>query len=810
MLYISVILPVPLRQTFTYHLEDKDTSIAIGCRVLVHFGGRRYQTGIVAGIKQEADEEIKTKAIEALIDESPIVNPTDIELWQWIADYYMCSIGDVMKAALPSGFRMESKTIVSINEHYVPQQRLTGNEARVYHLLSDNKSLDINTIQKQLGIKNALPIIRRLNEKETILLADETRQRYQQKQEVHFSLHNDLKDNNALEVKLKQLHRAPQQERFIQLLLEEEQLEGIRKQPFLKKHHLSTATYQAVLKRGLISEELRIVSRFPLYTKPQQEIFPLSDEQTFCFKSIKKGFNAHKTMLLHGITASGKTEVYIHLIKEQLDQGKQVLFLLPEIAITAEMLRRLSAIFGNKISIYHSRYSNNQRAEVWQRTLNSTKGHLVIGARSAVFLPFSNLGLIIVDEEHESSYKQQEPTPHYHARDVAIIMAQMKKANILLGSATPAIESSYNAQQGKYGITHLLKRFNNVPLPQFTVVNMKEAYRKKETQYHFSSVLLSSIHRALSNGLQVILFQNRRGYSGFVECPSCGYTPQCPNCDISLSYHRYHNALKCHYCGHSETLPQVCPQCMHPKFDTRGMGTEKLLEQAKELFPEVHIERFDQDSVKENNSYENIIQRFSDQRTQILIGTQMIAKGLDFKNVGLVAIMNADNMMNFPDYRSHERAFQLMTQVAGRAGRRLAQGEVILQSYTPDYDLIRSITTYDYKTFFEMQVRERQEFRYPPFVKLIRITLKHKDKYTVAQAASLYANKLRERFQLNVLGPEEPVPNRIKLQYKQNIMLKINATFPLQASKNWLLALYDALRKSDHYKTLIIHFEVDI
>lgn len=810
MRYISVILPVPLRQTFTYHLEDDDAEIAIGCRVLVHFGGRRFQTGIVAAIKSEKEDDFTTKGIESILDHTPLLSPLEIQLWQWIADYYMCSVGEVMKAALPSAFRIESKTIVSLNPHYIPEQRLSGNEALAYNLLSNGEALDITKIQKHLGIKNAVPLIRRLSEKDIVHLADKTQQKYQAKQEVYFSVHPRLKQEDTLEQCITALRRAPQQERFLNLLLKEGQLEGIRKQSFLKNHQLTPAVYQAILKRQLIIEELREVSRFPLYTKPQKEIYPLSPEQSLCLQDIKQGFEKQKPMLLHGITASGKTEVYTHLIQEQLAQGKQVLFLLPEIAITAEMLQRLSALFGDKISIYHSRYSDNQRAEIWKKVKNSTEGHLVLGARSAVFLPFNKLGLIIVDEEHESSYKQQEPVPHYHARDVAIVMGKLKKANILLGSATPAIESSYNAQKGKYGVTHLLNRYTNIPLPQFTVVNMKEAYRKKETQYHFSSVLIAGINRALDEKKQIILFQNRRGYSGFVECPSCGYTPQCPNCDISLSYHRYHEALKCHYCGHSEQLPQVCPQCMHPAFDTKGMGTEKILEQAKELFPNVAIERFDQDSVKGANSYENIIQRFANGRTQILIGTQMIAKGLDFNNVGLVAIMNADNMMNFPDYRSHERAFQLMTQVAGRAGRRQTQGEVILQSYTPDYSLINNITSYDYKTFYENQIAERRDFKYPPFVKLIKITLKHRDKYTVANAANIYANKLRERFQLNVLGPEEPNPNRIKLQYRQNIMLKIDAQLPLQASKSWLLALYDALKKSEQFKALTMHFEVDI
>lgn len=810
MRYISVILPVPLRQTFTYHLEDDSADIAIGYRVLVHFGGRRFQTGIVADISREHESEIKTKAIESILDQHPIVDKKDIKLWQWMADYYMCSIGDVMKAAIPSAFRIESKTIVSLNEHYLPLERLKGNEAQVYMLLSQGKNLDINAIQKHLGIKNALPLIRRLNEKNIVHLADKTRHKYQAKQEVFFSLNPKLKNEAILREASTALKRAPQQERFFNLLLQENSLSGIRKQTFLKKNNLSAATYQALLKRSFITEELREVSRFPLYSTPQKTASPLSTEQEQSLADIKNGFAQGKPMLLHGITASGKTEVYIHLIKEQLERGQQVLFLLPEIAITAEMLQRLSAIFGDKISIYHSRYSDNQRAEIWQKVINKKEGHLVLGARSAVFLPFKNLGLIIVDEEHEGSYKQQEPAPHYHARDVAIMMGHMTKANILLGSATPAIESTYNAQRGKYGVTHLLKRFTETPLPQFTVVNMKEAYRKKETQNHFSSVLIESINKALNNNQQIILFQNRRGYSGFIECPSCGHTPQCPNCDISLSYHRYHEALKCHYCGHTEQLPQVCPECMHPDFNNKGMGTEKVLEHAKELFPNVHIERFDQDSVKGANSYENIIQRFATQRTQILIGTQMIAKGLDFNNVGLVGIMNADNMMNFPDYRSHERAFQLMTQVAGRAGRRHTQGEVILQSYSPDYSLIKSITSYDYKSFFEEQIAERRDFKYPPYVKLIKISLRHKDKITVANAAKIFANKLRERFDLNVLGPEEPSPNRIKLLYRQTILLKIDVNFPLQKSKDWLMALYDALKKSDHYKSLGMYFEVDI
>lgn len=811
MRYISVILPVPLRKTFTYHIEDDTTTILVGCRVVVHFGGQRYLTGIIADNSVEKPTEYETKAIESILDITPIVNATDLKLWQWIADYYMCSIGDVMKAALPSGLRIENKTKASLNEEHSPQVLLKGNEAKVYHLLSDGKPMEVSQIAKQLGIKNTVPLLRRLCEKKIINLEDETRQKYQPKLVVYFSLHPNLQDEDTLKEAFNTSKNAPKQLHFLDLIIEKsEEQKTFPKTDFLHQNSISTAIYNAVLKKHYIIEEIKEVSRFDLYPHPLEAIKPLSEEQEQCLSDIKKGFTNNRPMLLHGVTASGKTEVYIHLIKEQLDQGKQVLFLLPEIAITAEMLQRLSLVFGDRISIYHSRYSNIKRAEVWQLISSGTEGHLVLGARSAVLLPFRNLGLIIVDEEHETSYKQQEPVPHYHARDVAVVLSKLHHAQVILGSATPSIDSAYNAQCGKYGITYLLKRYSQVALPQFTVINMAEAYRTKQTKYHFSLQLIESINETLKDGRQVILFQNRRGYSGSVECQTCGYTPQCKHCDISLSYHRFQNALKCHYCGYTEPLPKVCPQCHSEGFDTKGMGTEKILEQAIELFPQAHIERFDQDTVKGNNNYETIINRFSSQRTNILIGTQMIAKGLDFKNVGLVAIMNADNMMNFPHYRSHERAYQLMSQVAGRAGRRAQQGHVILQSYTPDYQLIKTVTSYDYSTYYQQQISEREEFNYPPFVKLINITIKHKERHIAAAAAQIYADKLREKFGLMVLGPEQPSINRIKLQYLQTILLKIDHQFPLQASKDWLLALYDALKKSDTYKAISIHFEVDI
>ena len=811
MRYIDIILPVPLRQTFTYHLDDDACEISVGCRVVVTFGGQKFVTGIVKNTQAEQPLEYTTKPIESILDEHPIVTNEQLTFWQWMADYYMCSIGEVMKAALPSGLRMENKAKVRLHPDYKGDLLLKGNEASIYYLLSDQKSIELAQISKQIKVKNSIPILRRMMEKGILLMEDDVQQKYSPKLQTYFSLAPQLSKESALKHAFALVKSAKKQQDFLnQVIKEHTPNQHFSKNDFIKKHGFSSAIYKALLEKKVICEEQKEISRFDPYTTQRQELKTLSPEQSIALNSIKKDFAKDKPCLLHGITASGKTEVYFQLIKEQLDDGKQILFLLPEIAITAEMLHRLVAVFDTQISIFHSRYSNAQRVEVWERIKNDTKGHLVIGARSALFLPFHRLGLIIVDEEHEGSYKQQDPAPNYNARDAAVMLARQMKANILLGSATPSIESAYNAQLGKYGLAHLMTRHSQVPLPEFTVINMTEAYRKKQNTNHFSSPLIEQIKATLEQKQQVILFQNRRGYSGFVECESCGYVPQCPNCDISLTYYQRTQKLACHYCGSNQAYTIKCPKCGLGELSNKGMGTEKVLEHAQALFPDKRIVRFDQDSTKERHSFDTIIAHFQDRKIDILVGTQMIAKGLDFDNVGLVAIMNADNMINFPDFRAHEKAYQLMSQVAGRAGRRQEQGKVILQSYTPDYELIKAVTSYDYNHYYSQQLEERKDFKYPPFVRLIDITIRHRNSYTAQQSARLLANKMREQFGPNVLGPEAPAISRIKLMYLQKILLKVEPQHPLQKTKNWLLALAEALKGQEAFKGLSVVFDVDI
>ena len=811
MKFIELILPVPVRNTFTYHLEDDTTPLQIGARVVVNFGGQKFVTGIVKNNNAEAPTDYETKEITSILDQSPLVTPTQLDVWQWMADYYMCSVGEVMKAALPSGLRMENKAKAFLNQSYSGNELLKGNEAKIYHYLSDGKAVEIAKLAKQIEVKNLAPLLRRLVDKEVIIIEDELRQKYTPKLQVYFHLALDISDEAGLKAAFAKIKSAKKQGAFLNIVINDYEVnEKINKSLFLKKHQFSSAIYNELLKKGIIKEELREISRFDLSDKQTQNIQELSPAQKQAFNATKAFFSKAKPVLLHGVTASGKTEVYIHLIKEQIDLGKQVLFLLPEIAITIEMLQRLTLIFGDKISIYHSRYSDAQRVEVWRKVNEAKEGHLVIGARSAVFLPFRKLGLIVVDEEHEESYKQREPAPHYHARDVAVMLAHQTKANIILGSATPSIESAYNGHRGKYGVTHLMERYTKVALPEITPIDMAVSYKKNRTKYHFSFELINAINETLERKEQVILFQNRRGYSGFVECKACGYVPQCKNCDISLTYHQKRNKLSCHYCGSEEENTNTCPKCGSSEFDNKGMGTEKVTEQAKEIFPTAHIQRFDQDSTKGKGDFQNIITRFQERKIDILVGTQMIAKGLDFDNVGLVAIMNADNMMNYPDFRSHEKAYQMMSQVSGRAGRRQTQGKVILQSYTPDYSLIKSVISYDYSNYFQQQLNERQEFNYPPFVKLIDITVRHRDWRTSHTAAQLLADKIRGKFGLHVLGPEAPAVSRIKLLYLNKIMLKVDNNYPLQATKDWLLALVDALKENEQMKSISVIFDVDV
>lgn len=811
MRYIDVILPVPLRQTFTYHLDDTTASVSVGCRVIVNFGGRQLVTGIVCNTDAQAPTDYTTKPIESILDTIPLISAEQISFWQWMADYYMCSIGDVMKAALPSGLKMENKAKAMLNISYTGGELLKNNEARLYYALSDGKPQEIKQLAKTLEIRNIIPLMRGMVEKGIIIVEDNIKQKYAPKLSVHFKLHERLEDKGELEKAFISIKKAKKQCLFLSTVTEEyEAGKLIVKQEFLKKHKLSSTLYNELLKRGFLQEELKEISRFDFSEHSSKAISPLSEYQNKVLLQIKDYFSINKPTLLHGITASGKTEVYMHLIKEQMDAGKQVLFLLPEIAITIEMLQRLNAVFGNKVSIYHSRYSDAQRVEVWHKVEQNDGPHLVLGARSAIFLPFKNLGLIVVDEEHEESYKQREPSPHYHARDAAVMLSHRCKANIILGSATPSIESSYNAQQGKYGVTHLMERFTKVALPQIETVDMAEAYKKNKRTYHFSFELIEGIKAALALGEQVIIFQNRRGYSGFVECKSCGYIPQCKNCDVSLTYHQYTKKLSCHYCGSSEPFSETCPQCKAKEMSFMGMGTEKVTEHAEEIFPDAKIERFDQDSVKTKGSFDRIINSFKKRDTDILVGTQMIAKGLDFDNVGLVAIMNADNMINYPDFRSHEKAYQMISQVAGRAGRRHKQGKVILQSYTPDYSLIQAIKSYDFSSYYTQQLQERKDFNYPPFVKLLEVTIRHRDKRVSHRAANLYADKIRERFGFDTLGPEEPAISRIKLMYIQKIYIKVGSKYPLQATKNWLLALADALKENEAFKATSFMFDGDV
>ncbi len=811
MRYLSVILPVPLRQTFTYHLEDDLVVVSSGCRVVVTFGGRKYMTGVVAEISNVAPADIETRSIDSVLDVEPIVSEKQLKLWQWMAQYYMCSIGEVMKAALPSGLRIENKTFVSPNPDFVSDTNLKGAEAAIYNYLLDEKTEEISKLAKHVSVKNIAPVIKRLVDKNAVMLQDDVKQKFKPKLRTYFKLSEDLKDEVCLENAFIEIARAKKQVHLLNKIIDvtEGGLYDADKILFFKQNEVSVSAYNQFKQKGFIEEFAKEVSRIEAENMQVKELNPLSDAQQKAFDDTKTAFANKKTVLLHGVTASGKTEVYIHLIKEQLDAGKQVLFLLPEIAITVEMLRRLVRIFGDKVSVYHSRYNDTERVEVWNKINAANEGRIVLGARSAVFLPFKNLGLIVVDEEHEESYKQQEPAPNYHARDTAIMLAHYLGANVILGSATPSMESSYNAQKGKYALATLLQRYSQVALPIIVPIDMAEAYKKGRHRNHFSFELIDQIKETLTQKEKVILFQNRRGYSGFVECKACGHVPQCPNCDISLTYHLYRKKLTCHYCGFEQEMPDNCPQCGSAEFNSKGLGTEKVAEQATALFPGVIIERFDQDTTRSKGNFDKIINRFNDGDTDILVGTQMIAKGLDFDNVGLVAIMNADNMMNFPDYRAHEKAYQLMSQVAGRSGRRSKQGKVILQSYTPDYNLIRSVVSYDFASFYNQQIEERKEFNYPPFVKIVEITAKHFDFQKTQQAAQLLADKLRERFGFFVLGPEAPPVGRIKLQYHQRIMLKVLPQYPLQATKDWIISIAEAIMAMDDFKAVKFVFEVD-
>ena len=813
--FINVILPIPIEKLFTYKVTKEEAKVLKpGMRVAVPFGKSKIYTALVFEIHNTAPTVYEAKEIDQILDDYPVVTNIQLKFWHWLAQYYMCSIGEVFRAAVPSALLLESETLILRNDRANTEENdLLDDEFMVFEALQHQSILRVQEISDILDKKNIIPVLNRLLKKNVIFLKEEMYEQYKPKLVRYVQLGKDHRSEENLEALLNGLTRAPKQSQVVLSLF---QLQAVTKKPVKvsdleKASNSSSSTIKTLIDKGILEEQFVQTDRVVYEGDDETETLKsLNDYQNAALKDIKNSFKEKKVVLLHGVTSSGKTEVYVKLIEEFLSQGKQALYLLPEIALTTQLISRLQAYFGEKVAVYHSKYNVQERVEVWNNVLeNKPVAQIVIGARSALFLPFKDLGLVIVDEEHESSFKQYDPAPRYHARDAAIVLGNLHGSDILLGSATPSVESFYNVKVGKYGYAHIERRYGNVLMPDMELVDIKEQSRKKRMKGHFSERLLEEITETLDNGEQVILFQNRRGFAPIMECTTCGHAPQCPNCDVSLTYHQHRKQLRCHYCSYHIALQETCQACGNATLDTKGFGTEQVEQELNTLFPKANVGRMDLDTTRGKHGYEKIITSFEQQEIDILVGTQMLTKGLDFRNVNLVGIMNADSLLNFPDFRAHERSFQLLTQVAGRAGRTKKRGKVIIQSYNPNHRILQQVTTGDYNGMFQEQIYEREQYKYPPVNRIIKITFKHKDYNKLNDAAEWFAKSLRNSFGGNVLGPEYPPVARIRNQYIKNVIIKIGENYSLVKTKNSIKRIEKSFNAISYYRGVRVIYNVD-
>lgn len=811
--FIDVIVPIAVTTTFTYRVSQAEYNfLQQGMRVAVPFGKRLVYTALVLNKHNQKPQLYEAKDIHTIIDEKPIVTQIQIEFWQWISQYYMCSLGEVYKAALPSAFLLESETILSFNRDLVVDLRsLNDDEFLLYEAFERQPILRFDEVRQILNKKNVFGVIDELLKKDIIYLNQHIHEKYKPKLVKYVSLHDNYKEEskliNLLDNELKTEKQRALVLKYFQLSTQKVTIEL---KELLKEAEVSTAIFSNLEKKQIFTVYTLTEDRVQ-FTDAFLNDIEFTDAQTTAFQSIKNQFEKYDVTLLNAVTGAGKTEMYIKLIQECIEKNQQALFLVPEIGLTTQLVQRLAAYFGNKVAVYNSKYSENERVEVYQHVLNNTENaQVVIGSRSSIFLPFKKLQLIIVDEEHEASYKQVDPAPRFHARDTAILLAKMFQAKVLLGSATPSLESYYNSYQQKYGYVELNQRFTNVQLPEIVLVDLKEARRKKEVNGIFSIKLIDAITEALYNGEQVLLFQNRRGYSPVLECLTCGNVPHCTSCDVSLTYYKRQNYLKCHYCGYTMSMPTKCHSCHSTELTTKGLGTEQIEDALRSIFPNKQIARMDQDTTRGKFAFERLIDGFKNREIDIMVGTQMLAKGLDFDNVTLVGIMNADSMLTFPDFRAYERAYQLMTQVAGRSGRKNKQGKVLIQTYNPYHNTIQQVTQNDYKAMFKEQMYERLNFKYPPFYRLIRLQMKHTDFNKVKEASNWLATNMRNNINgILVLGPQEPSINRIRNQYIQIVLIKLPLNKPVNVLKTAIQKSINSLETIGMYKGVKTTISVD-
>ena len=815
MFFVDVILPIPVENTFTYSITQAEHAfIQPGMRIAVPFGKSKIYTALAVGVHTTSPRIYETKDIEHILDEQPIVHLGQLQFWKWMASYYMCTLGEVMRAALPSAFILESETLI---------KRKKGVDLETASIIDDDVQLLIDALQQSsslhikevmgiLGKKKVLPVIQKLIDQDVVELEEEIYEAYKPKLVNYVRLSAKYKEEEQMHALLDDLERAPRQRELVLsfFTLSARSNKPIKAKTLQKAANATGAQLKALQKKGVFEKYKIKKDRIQYEGEDVQGVKELNDAQTQALEEIKTVFTEKEVCLLHGVTSSGKTEIYVNLIKEQLNQGKQVLYLLPEIALTTQLVSRLQHYFGDQLSVYHSKYTIHERVEVWNNVLHDRqKAQLILGARSALFLPFQKLGLVVIDEEHEPSYKQFDPAPRYQARDAAIVLTYNQGAKVIMGSATPSMESYYNAQHGKYGLVTLKRRFGNVMMPENIIIDIKEKYFKKKMTGHFSDVLLEGITEALNEGEQVILFQNRRGYSPILECTTCGHSPQCPNCDVSLTYHKHRSQLRCHYCGYHIAMLQKCMVCGSEELDTKGFGTEQIETELKPLYPDAAIARMDSDTTRGKYGFEKIITAFEQGETDILVGTQMLTKGLDFRKVSVVGILNADSMLNIPDFRAHERSFQLIQQVSGRAGRTQKRGKVFIQTYNPYHQILQQVSVNDYEGMYKEQLEERHIYKYPPFCRLIKITLKHRDYQKIEEASSWMGQGLKNLFGKEVLGPEPPPVSRIRNEYYRNILIKIPGNHSLDKTKKAIGKVRSSFYSVAQFRSVKLVINVD-
>lgn len=821
--FVEVILPLPLYSTFTYSVpEELKEELQVGSRVLVQFGRKKYYTAIVETIHSEKPSGYDVKPILGVLDPEPIVRYPQMKFWNWMADYYLCSPGEVFKAAVPTGLKPESETFISLNPDFEPDEenpfKPTERQAVALMVLQEKKRLRISELESETGIKNIVRLINPLLAAGVVMIDEKVTERYRPKKINVVELEIERGDTQALHEAFDMLKRSQNQEKTLIAYLDlsgwmspKGELKMVEKSTLLEKAGVSPAVLKGLVDKGILKVVKKNINRFSSDSAFNSDFnLPvLSEIQQKVYDEISEGFKTLPIHLLHGVTGSGKTEIYIRLIARCLQAGNQALFLVPEISLTTQLSDRLKKVFGDKLIVYHSKFSDSERVDIWKRLLETNEPLVILGVRSSIFLPFSRLGLVVIDEEHESSFKQYDPAPRYNARDAALMLAKMHGAKSLLGSATPAIETYYKALSGKYGLSTITERYEGATLPDVEIIDMKEMRKKKEVKGILSSPLRKRILDTLKGGKQTILFQNRRGFAPVVICDQCAWTPKCRNCDVSMVYHKNLNLLRCHYCGFSATLPNFCPACGQNSLKIFGYGTERIAEEIKEEFHDYRTARMDLDTTRNKDAYQNIIEDFANHTTDILIGTQMVSKGLDFGDVQTVGVLNADTLLNFPDFRSNERAFNMLEQVAGRAGRRADKGAVVIQTVNPKHDILRFVKNHDYLAYYNSEINERSKYAYPPFTKIINIFIKNKDSELCDKAAVTFTMALRKTFGERVLGPEKPFISRIATYYLQTIMLKVETGASMKKVKDLLRQILSSISNLPEIKSSIIYYDVD-